>query len=87
MKTYVAAGGVKVFKSPERPKLLDGLEDWLRGDCKAFEAAITTDYNVQSGVELELKRLPSRDITVGLAFAGKGDRKLLKRPSVSKQPN
>ncbi|SED11903.1 helix-turn-helix domain-containing protein [Bradyrhizobium erythrophlei] len=26
VKGYVAAGGVKAFKSPERPKLLDGLE-------------------------------------------------------------
>jgi hypothetical protein len=31
VKTYVAAGGVKAFRSPERRKLLDGLEDWLRG--------------------------------------------------------
>jgi hypothetical protein len=30
VKGYVVAGGVKPFKSPERPKLLDGLEDWLR---------------------------------------------------------
>ena len=30
VKGYVAAGGVKLFKSPERPKLLDGLEGWLR---------------------------------------------------------
>jgi hypothetical protein len=30
VKAYVAAGGVKPFKSPERPKLLDGLEGWLR---------------------------------------------------------
>lgn len=27
---YVAAGGMKPFKSPERPKRLDGLEGWLR---------------------------------------------------------
>src|SRR6185437_1796699 len=30
VKGYVAAGGVKAFKSPERPKRLDGLEGWLR---------------------------------------------------------
>ena len=30
VKGYVAAGGVKPFKSPERAKLLDGHEDWLR---------------------------------------------------------
>src|SRR5262245_31461973 len=30
VKAYVAAGGVKLFKSPERPKRLDGLKDWLR---------------------------------------------------------
>src|SRR6201987_5442881 len=30
VKAYVAAGGAKPFKSPERPKLLDGLEGWLR---------------------------------------------------------
>src|SRR3974377_654489 len=30
VKAYVAVGGVKPFKSPERPKLLDGLEGWLR---------------------------------------------------------
>ncbi|CDX11453.1 conserved hypothetical protein [Mesorhizobium plurifarium] len=30
MKVYVAANGVKPFKSPERPKRLDGLEGWLR---------------------------------------------------------
>jgi hypothetical protein len=30
VKGYVVAGGVKPFKSPERPKLLDGLEGWLR---------------------------------------------------------
>jgi len=29
-KDYVAAGGVKPFKSPERPKRLHGLEGWLR---------------------------------------------------------
>ncbi|UFW91973.1 hypothetical protein BjapCC829_49250 (plasmid) [Bradyrhizobium barranii] len=27
---YVVAGGVKAFKSPERPKRLDDLEGWLR---------------------------------------------------------
>jgi transposase len=30
VRDYVAAGGVKPFKSPERAKLLDGLEGWLR---------------------------------------------------------
>ncbi|MGY3488192.1 hypothetical protein ACVW1C_006075 [Bradyrhizobium sp. USDA 4011] len=30
VKDYVPAGGVKPFKSPERPKRLDGLEGWLR---------------------------------------------------------
>src|ERR1700741_5569994 len=30
VKDYVAAGGMKPFKSPERPKRLDGLEGWLR---------------------------------------------------------
>ena len=30
VKGYVTAGGVKPFKSPGRPKLLDGREDWLR---------------------------------------------------------
>ena len=30
VKDYVAAGGVKPFKSPERRKRLDGLEEWLR---------------------------------------------------------
>jgi Homeodomain-like domain len=30
VRDYVATGGVKPFKSPERPKLLDGLEGWLR---------------------------------------------------------
>src|SRR6516165_8808015 len=30
VKGYVVAGGVKPFKSPERSKLLDGLEGWLR---------------------------------------------------------
>lgn len=30
VKDYVAAGGVKPFKSPERAKRLDGLEGWLR---------------------------------------------------------
>src|SRR5262245_33214988 len=30
VKGYVAAGGIKPFKSPQRPKLLDGQEDWLR---------------------------------------------------------
>jgi transposase len=30
VKGYLAAGGVTPFKSPERPKLLDGLEVWLR---------------------------------------------------------
>ena len=29
-RDYVAAGGVKPFKSPARAKRLDGLEDWLR---------------------------------------------------------
>jgi transposase len=30
VRDYVATGGVKPFKSPERPRLLDGLEGWLR---------------------------------------------------------
>jgi hypothetical protein len=30
VRDYVAAGGLKPFKSPERRKLLDGLEGWLR---------------------------------------------------------
>ncbi|MGL1311266.1 IS21 family transposase, partial [Vibrio parahaemolyticus] len=30
VKDYVAAGGVKPFKSPERARRLDGLEGWLR---------------------------------------------------------
>jgi transposase len=30
VKTYVAAGGVAPFKSPRRPKALDGQDDWLR---------------------------------------------------------
>jgi hypothetical protein len=30
VKNYVAAGGVKPFKSPRRPKKLDGHEEWLR---------------------------------------------------------
>jgi hypothetical protein len=30
VKTYVAAGGVVPFKSPERAKVLDGQDDWLR---------------------------------------------------------
>jgi transposase len=30
VKAYVAAGGVKPFRAPERRKRLDGLEDWLR---------------------------------------------------------
>ena len=30
VRGYVAAGGVKPFKSPGRAKLLDGHEDWLR---------------------------------------------------------
>jgi transposase len=30
VKGYVAAGGVKPFKAPQRPRKLDGHEDWLR---------------------------------------------------------
>lgn len=30
VKTYVAAGGVKSFKTPARAKKLDGLDEWLR---------------------------------------------------------
>jgi transposase len=30
VRGYLAAGGVKPFKSPPRPKLLDGHDDWLR---------------------------------------------------------
>lgn len=30
VRHYVAAGGVKPFKSPRRARLLDGYEDWLR---------------------------------------------------------
>jgi transposase len=30
VRGYVTAGGVRLFKSPERRKLLDGLEGWLR---------------------------------------------------------
>ena len=30
VKGYLAAGGVRPFKSPQRPKLLEGHEDWLR---------------------------------------------------------
>jgi transposase len=30
VRGYLAAGGVRPFKSPRRPKLLDGHDDWLR---------------------------------------------------------
>jgi transposase len=30
VKGYLAAGGTRPFKSPQRPRLLDGQEDWLR---------------------------------------------------------
>jgi transposase len=30
VKGYVAAGGFKPFKAPQRPRKLDGLDDWLR---------------------------------------------------------
>ena len=30
VKDYIAAGGVKPFKTPSRAKKLDGLDDWLR---------------------------------------------------------
>jgi transposase len=30
VRHYLAAGGPRPFKSPKRPKRLDGLEDWLR---------------------------------------------------------
>jgi transposase len=30
VKGYLAVGGIQPFKSPQRPKLLDGHEDWLR---------------------------------------------------------
>lgn len=30
VKEYVSAGGIKPFKSPARPRLLDGFECWLR---------------------------------------------------------
>lgn len=30
VKDYVAAGGLKPFKSHERPKRLNGLEGWMR---------------------------------------------------------
>jgi transposase len=30
VKGYLAAGGVRPFRSPQRPKLLDGHQDWLR---------------------------------------------------------
>lgn len=30
VKAYVKAGGEKPFRGPGRPKMLDGLDDWLR---------------------------------------------------------
>jgi hypothetical protein len=42
VKQYVAAGGVKPFKAPQRAKKLDGHDDWLRErfirhrGCEAF---------------------------------------------------
>ena len=60
VKAYVAAGGVKPFKSPERPKLLDGLEDWLRERFirhRGNADVVRQDLLVEKGVAVSRRTL------------------------------
>ncbi len=41
VKRYLAAGGWQPFKSPERRKRLDGLEDWLKERFRGIAATPT----------------------------------------------
>ena len=60
VKAYVTTGGVKPFKSPERPKLLDGLEGWLRERFirhRGNADVVRQDLSAEKGVAVSRRTL------------------------------
>ncbi len=64
VRGYVAAGGVKPFKSPERAKRLDGLEGWLRERFirhRGNADVVRQDLLAEKGVAIS-RRTPQRAV-------------------------
>ena len=59
VRDYVATGGVKPLKSPERPRLLDGLEGWLRERFIRHRGAdvVRQDLFAEKGVAVSRRTL------------------------------
>ena len=60
VKHYVAAGGPRPFKSPQRAKVLDGLEDWLRERFLRHRGnadVIRQDLATEKGIAVSLRTL------------------------------
>jgi transposase len=60
VKHYVAAGGPIAFKAPQRPKMLDGLEDWLRERFirhRGNADVVRQDLIAEKGIAISLRTL------------------------------
>ena len=83
VKDYVAAGGMKPFKSPERPKRLDGLEGWLRERLirhRGNADVVRQDLLAERGVAVSRRTLqravqPYRQALKAEALARRGSRR------------
>src|SRR3954452_2276537 len=72
VKGYVAAGGVKPFKSPERPKRLDGLAGWLRERVirhRGNADVVRQDLLAEKGVAVSRRTLQRAVQAYGIAYA------------------
>jgi len=60
VKHYLAAGSPRPFKSPKRPKRLDGLEDWLRERFLRHRGnadVVRQDLAAEKGIAVSLRTL------------------------------
>lgn len=60
VKHYVAAGGPVPFKAPQRPKMLDGLEEWLRERFirhRGNADVVRQDLAAEKGITVSLRTL------------------------------
>ena len=60
VKSYLAAGGVKPFKAPQRAKMLDGHKDWLRARFLQHGGnadVVRQDLLAEKGLKVSLRTL------------------------------
>lgn len=75
LKGYVVAGGVKAFKSPERPKRLDGLEGWLRERLirhRGNADVVRQDLLAEKGVAVSRRTTRRAALSPGAEGGGSG---------------